>query len=381
MISARLERVEESATLKYSKKAKDLSAKGVDVINFTLGEPDFDTPENITEAAYRAMKKGETHYSAVPGIPELREAIAEKLRTENKIPTKAKNVMVTQGAKLAIFEALMTVVDDGDEVLLLDPAWVSYEACVKMAGGKPVWVPTDPDNNYQPLHDISKYITSKTKMIILNTPCNPTGSVYDKSCIQEIADLAIDHDFLVMSDEIYEKITYGKNNISIASLDNMADRTITVNGFSKAYAMTGWRLGYLNVPDHIFPSLEKIQSHSISNVTTFIQYGGVEALTGPQDALIHMRKEFEERRNILVKGLNDLGLKCAMPEGAFYAYPDVSEFGSGEEITDKLLEEVHIAVSPGVAFGESGKNSIRISYATSKERIKEALVRMEKMVG
>jgi aspartate aminotransferase len=380
MISARLERIEESATLKYSKKAKDLISQGVDVINFTLGEPDFDTPENITEATYRAMKMGETHYSAAFGIPQLREAIAEKLRTENNIPAKSKNVVVTQGAKLAIFEALMTVIDDGDEVLLFDPAWVSYEACIKMAGGIPVWVPTDPDNNFQPI-DLSKYITPKTKMIILNTPCNPTGAMLDKTGLQEVADLAIDHDFLVMSDEIYEKITYGKRNISIASLENMADRTLTVNGFSKAYAMTGWRLGYLSVPESILPSLEKIQSHSISNATTFLQYGAIEALTGPQDALIQMQKEFEERRGILVKGLNNLGVKCALPDGAFYAYPDVGEFGSGEEITDRLLEEVHIAVSPGVAFGESGKNSLRISYATSKERIQEALIRMEKIFG
>ena len=379
MISERMQRVEESATLKSSKKAKSLISQGIDVINFTLGEPDFDTPANITEATYRAMKNGETHYSPSAGIPELRQAIADKLVNENKIPTTANNVMVTPGAKLAIFEAMMTLIEEGDEVLLFDPSWVSYDACIKMAGGKTVWVPTDPDNKYQPLHDISKYVTDKTKMIVINTPCNPTGSVFDKSCLKEIADLAIDRDFLVMSDEMYEKIIYDTKNLSIASFDNMADRTITINGFSKAYAMTGWRLGYMNIPDQIFPSMEKIQSHTVSNVTTFIQYGGVEALTGPQDELHRMQAAFRERRTVLVEGLNKLGLKCDMPDGAFYAYPDVSEFGTGEEITDRLLEETHVAVSPGIAFGDSGRNNIRISYATSIERIEEALIRMEKI--
>ena len=379
MISERMQRVEESATLKSAKKAKGFINKGIDVIDFTLGEPDFDTPSNITDATYRAMKDGQTRYSPGSGIPELRQAIADKLVKDNKIPTTANNIMVTPGAKLAIFEAMMTLIEDGDEVLLFDPSWVSYDACIKMAGGKTVWVPTNPDKKYQPLYDLSEYVTDKTKMIVINTPCNPTGAVYGKNHLKEIADLAIDHDFFVMSDEMYEKIIYDEKNLSIASFDNMADRTITINGFSKAYAMTGWRLGYMNIPDHIFPSVEKIQSHTVSNVTTFIQYGGVEALTGPQDELYRMQAAFKERRNVLVDGLNKLGLKCAMPDGAFYAYPNVGEFGTGEEITDRLLEEAHVAVSPGIAFGESGKDNIRISYAASVERIKEALIRMEKI--
>ena len=379
MISSRIERVEESATLKSSKRAKNLINQGIDIINFTLGEPDFDTPKNITDATYDAMKRGETHYSPGAGIPELRQAIADKLVNENGIPTTANDVMVTPGAKLAIFEAMMTLIEDGDEVLLFDPSWVSYDACIKMAGGETVWVPTDADKNYGPAGDLSEYVTDKTKMIVINTPCNPTGSVYEKSQLKEIADLAIDHDFLVMSDEMYEKIIYDKKNYSIASFDNMYERTITINGFSKAYAMTGWRLGYMNAPSNIFQSLEKIQSHTISNVTTFIQYGGHEALVGPQDELHKMQAAFKERRNVLVEGLRKLGLKCPMPDGAFYAYPDISEFGTSEEITDRLLDEAHVAVSPGIAFGESGKDNIRISYAASVERINEALVRMEKV--
>lgn len=379
MISSRIERVEESATIKSSKRAKSLISQGIDVINFTLGEPDFDTPVNIIEATHRALQNGKTHYSPGPGIPELRAAIADKLRNENGIPTASENIMVTPGAKLAIFESVMTLVEEGDEVLLFDPAWVSYDACVQMAGGKTVWVKTDPDRNYRPTKDLAEYVTDKTKLIIVNTPCNPTGAVCDKDQLKEIADLAMDHDFLVLSDEIYEKITYDKTNYSIASFDGMHDRTITVNGFSKAYAMTGWRLGYMDVPPQIFQSLEKIQSHTISNVTTFIQYGGVEALTGPQEEQHKMRTAFRERRDVLVNGLRELGLKCPMPDGAFYAYPDVGEFGSGEEIAERLLEEAHVAVSPGNAFGESGKNNIRFSYAASVERIEEALIRMERI--
>ena len=379
MISSRIERVEESATLKSSKRAKNLISQGVDVIDFTLGEPDFATPANIVEATHRAMVAGETHYSNGSGLPKLREAVANKLRLENKIPAETENIMVTPGAKLAIFEAMMTLLNDGDEVLLFDPSWVSYDACVKMAGGKTVWVETDPDRNYRPAKDLPEYVTDKTKMVVLNSPCNPTGAVYEKEQLQEIADLAIDYDFMVLSDEIYEKIIYDKENYSIGSFDGMEDRTITINGFSKAYAMTGWRLGYMNVPKPLFKSFEKIQSHTISNVTTFIQYGAIEALTGPQDELHRMQAAFKERRGVLVDGLRKLGLKCVMPDGAFYAYPDISEFGTSEEITDRLLDEAGVAVSPGIAFGESGKNNIRISYAASVERIQEALIRMEKV--
>lgn len=379
IISSRIGRVEESATIKSSKRARTLISQGVDVINFTLGEPDFDTPANIIEATHQAMKAGETHYSAGPGIPELRTAIAAKLRSENGIPTSAEDIMVTPGAKFAVFEAIMTLIEDGDEVLLFDPSWVSYDACIKMAGGKTIWAETDPDKNYRPINGLAEHITDKTKMIIVNTPCNPTGAVYEKDQLKEIADLATDHNLLVISDEIYEKITYDKKNFSIASLNDMDERTITINGFSKAYAMTGWRLGYMAAPPQIFKSLEKMQSHTVSNVTTFIQYGGVEALKGPQDELYKMQAAFRERRDVLVDGLQNLGLKCPMPDGAFYAYPDVGEFGTGEEIADRLLEEAYVAVSPGIAFGESGRNKIRISYATSVDRIKEALIRMEKI--
>lgn len=377
-ISERLRRVEGSATIKYSNRAKEMKAKGEDVIEFTLGEPDFATPKNICDAAARAMFDGETHYSQGIGLPGLREAIAEKLRNDNGIDAAASNIIVTPGAKQGIFMLMMTLLDDGDEVILFDPSWVSYDACVKMAGGKPIWVPTDPLNGFRPI-DLASYITPKTKMIVFNTPCNPTGAVYGPDVLQEIADIAIDNDLLVLADEIYEKIIYGKKHVSIASLDGMAERTITLNGFSKAYAMTGWRLGYMHAPTTVFKALEKIQSHSVGNVTTFIQYGAIEALRGPQDELAAMTAEFKARRDLLVGGLNKLGFKCPMPDGAFYAFPDVSEFGTGEEVTTRLLNEGKIAVVPGFGFGNAGTNYVRFSYATSVDRIKEALDRMEKI--
>ncbi|HJH32520.1 MAG TPA: pyridoxal phosphate-dependent aminotransferase [Methanosarcinaceae archaeon] len=376
MASSRLKRVEESATIKIANIANQLKRDGIDVISFSLGEPDFDTPKHICDAAADAMYRGETHYAPSAGIPELRSAIADKLCTENKLDVTESDVLVTPGAKQAIFEIMMAVLDDGDEALLFDPAWVSYDPCIKFAGANSVWVPTDPDNGFAP-HDIQESITSKTRMIVVNSPSNPTGGVFGKEIQKQIADLAIDHDLLVLSDEIYEKIVYGIEHVSIGAMDGMHERTITVNGFSKAYAMTGWRLGYVTAAPDILKGLLKIHSHSVSSATTFAQYGGVAALTGPQEPVGEMVKEFRIRRDILVDGLNSIGIKCKKPEGAFYAFADVSEYGNGDEITEKLLADAHVAVTPGSAFGASGKDFIRISYATSQERIREALGRIE----
>ena len=376
MASSRLERVEESATIKIANIANKLKQDGVDIISFSLGEPDFDTPKHICDAAADAMYRGETHYAPSAGIPELRSAIADKLRTENKLDVDESNVLVTPGAKQAIFEIMMSVLDDGDEAILFDPAWVSYDPCIKFAGADSVWVPTDPDNGFAP-YDISECITDKTRIIVVNSPSNPTGGVFGKDIQKQIADLAIDHDLLVLSDEIYEKIVYDTEHVSIGAMDGMHERTITVNGFSKAYAMTGWRLGYVTAAPDIFNGLLKIHSHSVSSATTFTQYGGVAALTGPQEPVEEMVKEFKVRRDILIDGLNSLGIKCKKPEGAFYAFADVSEYGNGDEVTEKLLADAHVAVTPGSAFGASGKDFVRISYATSQERIREALGRIE----
>ena len=242
MTSARLKRVEESATIRISNIATRMIKEGIDVINFSLGEPDFNTPKNICDAAAKAMYEVKTHYAPSAGIPELRAAIAEKLRTENNLDVTEAGVLVTPGAKQGIFEVMMGVLDDGDQALLFDPAWVTYDACIRFAGAETVWVPTVPEKGFIP-DNFEEYITDKTKLIVVNSPGNPTGGVFGKKTLQCIADLAIDHDLIVVSDEIYEKIIYGREHISIGSFDGMQERTITVNGFSKAYAMTGWRLG------------------------------------------------------------------------------------------------------------------------------------------
>lgn len=376
MVSERVESVSESATLRIANLAGELARSGVDVISFSLGEPDFPTPPHICDAAKQALDAGETHYTPSAGIPELREAIAEKLQRDNRIQVDASNIIVTPGAKQAIFEAVFTVLSEGDEVLIFDPAWVSYDACVRLAGGRCVWVPTVPEEGFKP-ENPGEYITPKTRLFIVNTPCNPTGAVYGGEVLREIAELAIDHDLLVLSDEVYEKIIYDKKHESLAALPDMQERTITVNGFSKAYAMTGWRLGYLAAPEELVKQMLKVHSHSVSQATSFVQHAGLAALQGEQKCVAEMTGEFRARRDLLIKGLRHLGFTTPLPEGAFYAFPDVSEYGSGDEVAERLLKEAHVAVTPGGAFGAAGENHIRISYAASRERIKEALERME----
>ena len=376
MTAKRLQNITESATLRISNLASELKSQGKDIISFSLGEPDFTTPSHIIDAAKASLERGETHYTPSPGIPELRKAIAEKLKKENKIETKPGNIIVTPGAKQAIFEVILSVLREGDEAILFDPAWVSYDPCIQLAGARTVWAPTSRNNGFSP-ENISEYITKKTKLIVINSPCNPTGSVYSKKTLKEIADISIDKNIFVLSDEIYEKIIYDREHISIASLDGMQDLTITVNGFSKAYAMTGWRLGYVNAPKEVYEPMLKLHSHSVSQATSFVQYAGIAALQGDQAPVASMVREFRARRDLLVRGLNKIGIKCARPDGAFYAFADVSEYGTGEKVAELLLNKAFVATTPGSAFGEAGNDFIRISYATSQERIKEALKRME----
>ncbi|MHC1576025.1 MAG: pyridoxal phosphate-dependent aminotransferase, partial [Methanosarcinaceae archaeon] len=374
MPSSRLARVAESSTLRVANIANKLKTNGADIISFSVGEPDFDTPKHICDAAAKAMYSGETHYAPSAGVKPLREAIANKLRTENKLDVTDEDVLVTPGAKQAIFEIMMSVLDDGDEAIICDPAWVSYDPCVKFAGANTAWVPTDPENGFIP-YNIAEHINERTRLIVVNSPCNPTGGVYGRELLKTIADLAIDHDLLVLSDEIYEKIIYGREHISIGSMDGMHDHTITVNGFSKGYAMTGWRLGYICAQEGLLQDFKKIHSHSVTSATTFAQYGAIAALEGPQGSVEAMVKEFRIRRDILIDGLNSLDIRCNKPDGAFYAFADISEYGSGDEIAEKLLSNAHVAVTPGSGFGESGKDFIRISYAASQDQIRQGLQR------
>ncbi len=379
MTAKRLQNITESATLRISNLASELKSQGKDIISFSLGEPDFTTPRHIIDAAKASLDRGETHYTPSPGIPELRRAIAEKLKNENNIESKTGNIIVTPGAKQAIFEVMLSVLQEGDEAILFDPAWVSYDPCVKLSGARTVWAATDRDNGFSPA-DLAEYITKNTKLIVVNSPCNPTGGVYSKETLKEIADLAIDNNIMVLSDEIYEKIIYGKEHISIGSFDGMQELTVTVNGFSKAYAMTGWRLGYVSAPKKIYEQMLKLHSHSVSQATSFVQYAGLAALQGDQTCVSDMVREFRERRDLLIKGLNELDIRCASPDGAFYAFADVSQYGDGEKVAELLLNKAFVAATPGAAFGEAGNDFIRISYATSQERIKEALRRMEALL-
>ncbi len=378
LVSARLASIQESTTLKISAMAKKLNASGLDVIDMGVGEPDFNTPKHIVDAGCNSIKMGETHYAPTAGIPELREAIAEKLCTENKLKVTANDVVATPGAKMAVFSAIQALLEEGDNCVLIGPSWVSYEPCIAFAGGKVSWAKVD--ENFMPLN-LADAITPKTKVILVNSPSNPTGAVFDRSILEEIRDLACDHDLFVITDEIYEKIIYGHEHISIGSLPGMEERTVTINGFSKAYAMTGWRLGYMAGPKGVLKWVTRLLSHSVSQATTFVQRAGVAAIHGPQDEVKAMVREFEARRDLLVSGLRGLGIGCNLPGGAFYVFPNVAELGGGDAFTDKLLKDALIAATPGSAFGPCGNDYVRLSYAISQERLRTALERIEKILG
>jgi aspartate aminotransferase len=372
-MSSRLDQVEESATLRIADLTNELKKQGKDILSFSLGEPDFSTPSHVIEAAEKALDSGKTHYAPSQGIPELREAIAAKLKKDNGIDVTAKEIIVTPGAKHAIFEACFSLLNDGDEAILLEPAWVSYDACIKMSGAKTVWVKANEDGSIP--KDFSKHITKKTKLIILNSPNNPSGSVLSKKDIETVADLARDHNLYVLSDEIYEKIIYDVKHYSIGSM--IPERTITVNGFSKAYAMAGWRIGYVTAPKPLFMNMLKVQQHTISSPTTFAQYGAAAALNGPQDCVEQMRQQFQERRSVVIKGLREMGLRCEMPKGAFYAWPSVE--GSSEKWAEKFLE-AGVGLTPGSAFGSDSNDHLRMSYASSMPEIKKGLERMKDLL-
>jgi aspartate aminotransferase len=378
MVSGRMASIQESTTLKISAMAKKLAAGGQDIIDMGVGEPDFDTPGYIVEAGCNSLRKGETRYAPTAGIPELRRAIADKLVRENSLNVTADDVVVTPGAKMAVFAAIQALLSEGDECLLIGPSWVSYEPCVAFAGGRVAWGGVD--GNFMP-HNLAESINSKTRLIIVNSPSNPTGSVFDRKVLEEIRDLAVDHNLFVISDEIYEKIIYDREHISIGSMPGMEDKTVTINGFSKVYAMTGWRLGYLTGPKETMKWVTRLLSHSVSQATTFVQSAGVAAMQGPQDEIASMVAEFKIRRDILVAGLKDLGIPCNIPGGAFYLFPDVSALGGGDAFTDRLLKEALIAATPGSAFGPGGANYVRLSYAISQSRIIQALQRIKKIVG
>ncbi len=375
MLAERIRRVSPSATLEISAKAKEMKARGEDVINLSAGEPDFPPPEEATEEVCRAVRKGYGRYTASQGIEELRSAIAEKLRRENGIECTPEQVIVTPGAKMAIYAAVMVLVDPGDEVLIPEPWWVSYPAMVELAEGRAVYVPTKEEEGFRLTPEaVSERITSKTKVLILNTPCNPTGAVMREQELRGIAELCQDHGIYVISDEIYEYMVYdGARHVSIGSFDGMEELCITVNGFSKSYCMTGWRIGYAAGKEEIIKAMTRLQAHSVSNVTTFVQHAGIKALGADMRLMLD---EFDRRRRYMVEELRKMpGVRCIMPEGAFYVFPNFSAYGGdSKKLAMYLLEEAKVATVPGAAFGREGH--LRLSYAVCKGAIAEGLSRI-----
>lgn len=376
----RMSTIPPSSTLKVLALAKELQRQGKDIVHMEVGEPDFDTPLHIKKAAEEALARGATKYTPSAGTPELREAIAKNLAGKG-ISTTAKNVIVTPGAKHAIFCAMATTLDPGDEVIIPCPCW-TYEAIALTFGAKPVYVETTQADGFKLKEEsVKKAITPKTKMILLNYPSNPTGAVMQKDDLKPIADLAADHRLWVLSDEIYDCLVYEGKHASVMSLPGMAERTVYVNGFSKAYAMTGWRLGYAVAPVEIIAEMDKILQASTSCVAGFVQAAGVAALNGPQDCIEKMRKEYHKRRDVIVDGLNSIdGFECAKPEGAFYVFPSIKKLGVPSlEFCERLLRDVGVAAVPGSGFGPYGEGHVRFSYATSMENIGEGIERVKKV--
>jgi len=379
-IASRLTDLTPSLTLAIDSKAKALRAEGVDVCGFGAGEPDMDTPEHIKAAAITALQNGFTKYTPSSGIPELRQAIADKFARDNKLEYKPSQIIVSTGAKQSCFNAIAAVVNPGDEVIIPAPFWLSYPEIVRLAGGTPVIIPTKQENDWKlTAEDFENAMTPRTKMVIINTPGNPTGSIYTKEELRALSEVAAEEDIYILSDEIYEKLTYdGAEHVSIGSLTPEAyDLTITVNGFSKAYAMTGWRVGYLAAPENVAKAIDSMQSHMTSNVCSFAQYGALAAITGDQQCVNDMRDEFDVRRQYMFDRLLKIhGITAVKPLGAFYVLANISALGlKSQNFSDRLLSKANVALVPGAAFGDD--RTVRLSYATSLDIIKTGLDRIE----
>ncbi|MCX5632598.1 MAG: pyridoxal phosphate-dependent aminotransferase [Phycisphaerae bacterium] len=389
-VSKRAKAVPPSATMAVDAKAKELKAKGVDIVGFGVGEPDFDTPQYIKDATIAALKAGKTKYTPTPGIPELRKIIAEKLLKENNLKYTPEQIIVNIGAKHSVYESMQAVLDEGDEVIVPAPYWVTYPETIKLAGGIMKVVQTDPKNDYKITpQQLKNAITPKTAMFLLNSPNNPGGFTYTPEELKAIAKVLEGTDIMVLSDEIYEKLVYGDTKfISFAALsDDAYKRTITINGFSKAFAMTGWRLGYTAGPVEVIKAMDRLQGHMTQNPVSFVQSGALVAFGDPNNEGEKMRLEFEKRAKYMADRLNAIkGVKCPQPTGAFYCFPDVSaHFGrtiGGVKINNSmdfaaaLLEQANVALVPGGPFG-CDKN-VRLSFATSMEQITKGLDRIEK---
>jgi aspartate/methionine/tyrosine aminotransferase len=383
-IARRMDSIGTETAFEAAARARALEAEGRSVIHLEIGEPDFDTPANVRAAAKRALDEGATHYPPFAGIPALREAIAEDAAARKGFPVDPSQVFVTVGGKGVMVYAILALVDPGDEVIVPDPGYPIYESLTRFVGGTPVPIPIRMENDFRlDVDELAALITPRTRMLVINSPANPTGGVLTPKDIERIAELALRHDLVVLADEIYARILYdGARHVSIASLPGLAERTVVLDGFSKTYAMTGWRLGYAIVPPPLVKAYGTLIINTISGATAFAQVGAVEALRGPQDDVDAMVAEFCVRRDLVVDGLNRIpGVRCHKPQGAFYVFPEISGTGlKGAELADRLLHDAGVCVLAGTAFGHVGVNHIRISYANSRENLAEALGRIESFV-
>lgn len=388
-ISEKIQTITPSPTLEIDTKFKSMKAEGIDVVGFGAGEPDFDTPQFIKDAAIKAIEDGFTKYTPASGTVDLKKAICEKFERDNKLTYKPENIVISNGAKHSLVNAFMAILNPDDEVILGAPYWVSYPEMVKIADGKTVIIETREENKFKfTVEDLKKALTSKTKAIIINTPCNPTGMLYTKDELQKIADFACENDLYVVSDEIYEALVYdGEPPVSIATLgEEIKERTIIVNGVSKTYAMTGWRIGYTASNAKIAKAMSNLQSHATSNPNSIAQIAAATALRGPADEIIKMKNEFKARRDYMVEAINKIdNVSCTCPDGAFYIMMNIEKvlgktyygekIDTVEELCNELLEKAKLALVPGTGFGAPGY--VRWSYATSLENIKEGLRRFE----
>ncbi|PHN08574.1 pyridoxal phosphate-dependent aminotransferase [Flavilitoribacter nigricans] len=390
-LSQRVMRMEESATLRMTQLARNLKAQGHDVISLSIGEPDFDTPDHIKEAAKKALDEGYTKYTPVPGLMELRQAICTKFKRDNGLEFKPDQIVVSNGAKQTIANLCLALLDEGDEVIILAPYWVSYSAIVELAGGVPVLVKAGIEQDYKvSAEQVAEAMTDKTKMVIFSSPCNPTGSVFLRSELEAIADvLSKQENIFIVSDEIYEYINFTDQHTSIGTIPSVADRTITVNGFAKGFAMTGWRLGYMGGPAWIAEACTKIQGQVTSGANSFGQRAAAEALLGDMTPSTDMRNAFLTRRDLVIDLLNEIpGFKVNKPEGAFYIFPDISEYfgksdgevtiNNADEFAEYILNTAYVAVVSGSAFGAD--NCFRLSYAASEDQLREAIRRIGEAV-
>jgi aspartate aminotransferase len=379
-LARRMERIGTETAFEAAARARALEATGRDVIHLEIGEPDFDTPRHVSEAASRALlDEGATHYTAAIGVQPLREAIVADVRRWKGIETTPEQVIVTPGAKPIMFYAMLALVDDGDEVIYPNPGFPIYESMARYVGGTPVAAPLREAYDFRmDVEEVASLITPRTKLLVFNSPHNPTGSVLTHDDIRRLAELAVEHDLVVLADEIYGRLQYEGEPLSIATLPDMAERTVTLDGFSKTFAMTGWRMGYGVLPEWLVPSFSRLVINSVSCTNAFAQYGAIEALTGPQDEAEAYRAEFIARRTLMVDGLNAIpGITCRMPHGAFYAFPNVSTFGrTSAEIADHLLYDAGVCGLAGTAFGHHGEGYLRFSYANSRENLVLALERV-----